>query len=244
MDPLTELIRSFDPHRPNFRPTELYNEGWLLKLVLNMASSLEFDEFPISFMPGATWFSEALLPTAFKGRSRSDELAESRTNADGAIGHFTIGSRGKADLTLNPAAGQFVVVEAKIHARLSHSTSNAPGFDQAARNVACIAEVLRAAGRKPGDAIHLGFTVVAPASSLELMIPLINRESIASKVSNRVRQYMGELDTWESEWFSPTLRQVRLNAISWEDAIQWALRHHPEREKGLLEFYQMCLEFN
>ena len=187
MTPLTELIARFNPNEPHFRPTELFNEGWLLRLVLNAASDIPFDGFPISFMPDSDWFSEALLPTAFRARSRTDSLAESRTNADGVIGHFKIGSVGKADLLLSSAASQFVVVEAKIRSPLSSGTSNVPGFDQAARSVACIAEVLREANRAPGDSIRLAFVVLAPASELPSLTPLLQRDSIRSKVDDRVK---------------------------------------------------------
>jgi hypothetical protein len=33
MDLISKLISSFDPANPNFRPTEIYNESWLIKLV-------------------------------------------------------------------------------------------------------------------------------------------------------------------------------------------------------------------
>ncbi len=48
----------------------------------------------------ATWISEALLPSSFLPRFRSDLLAESRTHADGIIGHIAIGKHGKADVEL------------------------------------------------------------------------------------------------------------------------------------------------
>ena len=74
---------------------------------------------------GAGWFSEAWLPSAFLPRYRGDPLAESRTHADGVMGHFAIGDRGAVDLALRPDAGQFVVIEAKIAGRLSPGVKNA-----------------------------------------------------------------------------------------------------------------------
>jgi hypothetical protein len=58
------------------------------------------------------------------------------------IGHILIGTKAKADLELKPTSTQFTVVEAKVGAPLSSGTSNAKYFDQAARNVACMAEVM------------------------------------------------------------------------------------------------------
>jgi hypothetical protein len=124
MDLLSELISSFDPSNPHFRPTELYNESWLMKLVFHQAYTIPDEKFPLGFLPGSTWFSEALLPTAFKARFQGDRLSESRTNADGVIGHIRIGTKAKADLELVPDAAQFTVVEAKVGATLSSGTTN------------------------------------------------------------------------------------------------------------------------
>jgi hypothetical protein len=107
---ITDLIEAFDHDNPNFRPTEIYNENWLLKAFLHQASEAELRNSTFSFTKGSTWFSEALLPTAFRARYRGDHLAETRTNADGVIGHILIGKKGKADLRLLPDARQFVVL--------------------------------------------------------------------------------------------------------------------------------------
>ncbi len=133
---LTDLLSAYDPESPNFRPTEIYNESWLVKLIMSQASALPAEDHPLSFLPGSSWFSEALLPTVFKARTQGDPLSESRTNADVVIGHFRIGHKAKADFELLENTSQFTVVEAKVGAPLSKGTANAPYFDQAARNVA------------------------------------------------------------------------------------------------------------
>ena len=66
-----------------------------MKLVIHQASTIKDNEFPLNFHARSTWFSEALLPTAFKARFQGDPLAETRTNADGVIGHFLIGEKAK-----------------------------------------------------------------------------------------------------------------------------------------------------
>lgn len=88
MDLLLNLISSFDLQNPNFRTTEIYNENWLLKIVLQQLSLLEDGDYPLGFLPESDWFSEGLLPTAFQARYQGDRLAESRTHADGLIGHI------------------------------------------------------------------------------------------------------------------------------------------------------------
>jgi hypothetical protein len=32
---LIDLLNKFDPQKPTFRPSEIYNEGWLLRILLH-----------------------------------------------------------------------------------------------------------------------------------------------------------------------------------------------------------------
>ena len=77
-----------------------YNEGWLLRVVLDWFSRHKIPNHLLNFQVNARWFSEALLPLVFLARHRGDPLAENWTHADGVVGHFTIGDQGKADLSL------------------------------------------------------------------------------------------------------------------------------------------------
>lgn len=246
MDLLSNLIKSFDPTKPNFRPTELYNESWLIKIILLEAAGIEYDGYPLGFLLGSSWFSEGLLPTIFKARYRGDKLAESRTNADGVIGHFQIGAKAKADFELIPGATQFTVVEAKVGSPLSSGTSNAPYFDQAARNVACIAEVLAESDIIPATLERLDFIVLAPQLSIEkgTFVEEIQPSSIRSKVMRRVSEYEGQLDEWFKNYFEPTIERIRLVSLSWESAIEWIFGSRPEIREQLEDFYELCLEFN
>jgi hypothetical protein len=243
---IADLIEDFDPENPNFRPTEIYNENWLLKGFLHQASEADLTNSAFLFSDGASWFSEALLPTAFQARYRGDKLAESRTNADGVIGHFLIGAKAKADLELEPGASQFVVIEAKISAPLSSGTSNAPGFDQAARNLACMAEVLRRANIPPAKLDHLAFVVLAPAYSIDAGIFSDEMDPIRmkEKIKYRVSSYEGELDAWFENWAEPTLSSVSLITVSWEQAISDLSEVRPMPAASLQEFYELCLSFN
>ena len=113
------------------RPTELYNEGWMLRLILDWAQQHARGNHPLTFLPDARWYSEALLPPPFLARRRGDRLAESWTNADGVVGHFNIGGMSKGGLTLRDGGTQLVVVEAKMSSNLSSGTKNAPGHPRA-----------------------------------------------------------------------------------------------------------------
>ena len=133
---------------------------------------------------------------------------------------------------------------------LSSGTKNAPDYNQAARNVACIAQVLKEAQRTP-DSVGsaLAFYVVAPQKQIEDDIfrdedgkAIVEREAIRRCVEQRVESSHKGRDatskrTWFEEWFMPTIEIIKLGLLSWEDLICPA---GSEYEK----FYQRCRKFN
>jgi hypothetical protein len=231
---------------PSFPPNVLFNESWLLRVVMDWFQRHGGDRSPLSHFPGARWFSEAWLPSAFLPRYRGDRLAESRTHADGVIGHFTIGDPGTAGLALRPDARQFVVVEGKLFNRLSAGVKNAPYYDQAARSVACIAEALRRADREPEEVDDLAFLVIAPQARVDdgVFAWDTSTDAIRRKVRRRVEDYAGERDAWFRDWFEPTLRRIDVRCLAWEDVIDVVAFHSPEDGQLIDSFYGQCLKFN
>jgi len=230
--------------------TLLYNEGWLLRLVL-AAGSKGSDCLPFRFEPTARWFSEALLYSAFLPRFRGDQLAESLTHADGVVGQFRFDAATKAGLTLAPACSQFVVCEAKIFSSLSAGTKRAPTFDQAARNVGCMAETLRQAGRSMSLYKSLGFFVLAPAAQIEAGVfsGQMSKDGIRSRLVQRVQMYDGQsnrfaLQRWLGEWALPLVDRMELACCSWESVIDRVSATPAEYGASLGKFYQLCLKYN
>jgi hypothetical protein len=78
---IAKLLGSSGSAESHLPPTILYNEGWLLRLVLSAASA-GIPCLPFRFADGARWFSEALLYSAFLPRHRGDHLAEAWTHPD------------------------------------------------------------------------------------------------------------------------------------------------------------------
>jgi hypothetical protein len=229
-------------------PTDLYNEGWMLRLVLDWLhrNRHKNDGICLPFPDGAEWYSEALLPSAFFARSQGDKLAESRTHADGVIGDFSIGDNGKGDLALRTDARCFVVVEAKMFSKLSPGVTNARYYNQAARNVACIAELVGLAGLLPDDFGTLGFFVVAPQSQIEdgIFSEYMTRDSIMETVARRVAEYGGEKDDWRDRRFIPVAKRASIKTVSWEEIISGISGLDAPFGAELEAFYANCLRFN
>jgi len=240
------LLEACEAEQPTFPPTVLFNENWLLRVALDWFAQHGGDRYPLSPLPGARWFSEAWLPSAFLPRYRGDRLAESRTHADGVVGQFVIGDPGTAGLTLVADATQFVVLEGKLFNRLSAGVKNAPYYDQAARSVACVAETLRRAGREPDGVNDLAFVIVAPRARIDdgVFVWDASPDAIRRKVCRRVEDYAGERDAWFRDWFEPTLRRIDVRCLSWEDVIDAIAFHSPEAGQVIDSFYGKCLVFN
>ncbi|CAN5810337.1 hypothetical protein BH23PLA1_BH23PLA1_01540 [soil metagenome] len=243
---IAAILQQCDGDSPWLPPTHLFNENWLLRLVLDWFARHEAEAHPLAPLRGATWFSEAWLPSAFLPRFKKDRLAESWTHADGAIGHFITGNRGWADLVLLPEARQLVVLEGKMFSRLSSGVKNAPWYDQAARTVACLAEILQRAGRHPMELEALAFHVVAPRRRIEEGVFLDETApgSILRRVRRRVEDYAGSRDDWFRDWFVPTMRRIEISALSWEDMIETVALLDPEAGQELDSYYGKCLHYN
>jgi hypothetical protein len=242
---IQEMLRSAASDQSLFPPTLLYNEGWLLRLVLHWFSEASVQDHPLSFAADSKWFSEALLPSPFLARYRGDKLAENWTHADGVVGHFRIYEKGKTDFRLLPGAAQFLVLEAKMFSSLSSGVTNARYYDQAARNVACMAETLRRADHNPLNMTKLGFYVLAPSSQIErgVFSKDVAKESIFEKVHRRVGAYEGEKEWWFEEWFRPTCDMTNVSCLSWEQLIATINKHDPIAG-AIKAFYDRCLKFN
>ncbi len=134
-----------------------------------------------------------------------------------------------------------------MFSKLTPHVSNAGYFDQAARNVACLAEVLHRAGRHPEQLGSLGFFVLAPAEQIDAGVFKIEmtKQSIRDKVSRRVSEYGDILkDQWFDEWFLPTLDRACVECLSWEGIIDHVNAVDSRFGVDLRGFYDLCLQFN
>lgn len=238
-----DILRSVG-EKPQLPPTIIYNEGWMLRLALEALSHTRISDHPLHFLEGSTWISEASLPTAFRPRQRADKLSESYTHADGVIGHVEVDPSGRGYLGLSPAATQFVAIEAKMFSPLSAGVRNAPTFHQAARTVACMAELIRRSKRSPSDFENLGFYVLAPQESIDrgTFRLQMSKEHIRVAVEERAATYGGEPSEWYAGSFAPLLDRIRIECLSWEGILATLLGTADGDE--LTAFYKNCLKFN
>ena len=249
---ITSMLRTCDTEHGVLPPAEVYNEGWMLRLILDWFSRQSASNHQLSFEKGARWYSEILLPSQFRPRFQTDPQAESYTHADGVIGHFTVDRAEKGDIDLFANATQFVVIEAKIFSKLSRGIKNFKSYDQAARTVACMAETLSIGKRLINDISRLGFYVIAPERQLKFeptFQTFLQKDSIRIKVRKRIKAFPDPADAetknrWLETWFLPALESIDIQCLTWEEIIAYIYSNDRRTGDALSEFYEKCLVLN
>ncbi len=137
---------------------------------------------------------------------------------------------------------------------LSEGIKNAPKkYNQVARTIACMAEVIRCSGREPADIGNLSFYIVAPESRKENFDEFIDRKVIKNQVkcrfnnytnANKNNNYVLPKTDWYKEWFTPTLKAIKIKTIYWEDIISFITCKDDAFGRDLNAFYQRCLCYN
>ena len=246
---IRQLLEQLDNNERNMPPTILYNEGWMLRMVLHAGASGFLPNF---FPSGMQWYSEAQLRTPF-GKDKGAKH-ESNTHADGIIGKFLDTEDSESGLKLSTDSKSFLVLEAKMNSPLSSGTKHAPGYDQAARNVACMAQTLKLANCQLEQMSKVGFYVIAPKSQIDSGIfegPM-SFDSIRTRVSERIHQFTGasrdELERWREDWFLPLVYKMgesgTVKRHSWEELIQKIKDANAKIGNEIEGFYEKCKEFN
>lgn len=249
---LDHFLAMADRGKWNMQPTLIFNEGWLLRMVMDFAAQNREQWRGFLVLPEAQWFSEGLLPSPFAAVRRGDSLAEAYTHADGVIGSITVGGKGRGDVILTKPCEQLLVLEAKIASRLSAGTRNAPGYNQAARNVACMAEMIRISNVPVSQYKSLEFYVLAPAVMLrkeKSFTRFMDRQAIRARVEERVEAYRRRDDyggkrQWFEEWFLPLISIIELKLCSWEELVAEVEEKDEATGFRLEEFYRLCLQYN
>jgi len=246
LEEIDAILQSCDNESSLVPPTMLFNEGWCLRIILNWFAKHEMNGHPLSFELNSIWYSEGLLRSPFLPRNRSDKLSESWTHADGVVGNFKIKNKNTSEIELLPEAKRFVVLEAKIYSKLSQGVSHADYYDQAARYVACIAELIQHSKTRPQNIPHVAFHVLAPGSQIKANVFTSNlsRESIYQKVERRVGAYGNEKQSWFNDFFIPTLNTIIISSISWEEILESIKKVDPYSSDKFKSFYEKCLKYN
>lgn len=236
MDTIDKIIDSVKTEQPNLNPTEIYNEGWMTRLLVyhSQKENLTLKEIPFGSL--SNWTSEGLISSPFV---YANSIREGYTHADIALGDFTVEFNNRGQIQVSENAQLFGVLEAKMGSPLSTGTTNASNYNQASRNIACIAY------NTMGTNISSFFGVVAPESTIKkheiedkLKMAFYHRQ-----IEDRYKMYDHGNVIWkDSEEVLRRVLAVRTFVFTFEEWIQ--AFDEKECHDELVDFYQQCLKWN
>ena len=223
----------------NLRPTLLYNEGWMTRLLVATSINLKIRVQSVDFGGIQHWYSEGLLSSPFLARHRGDKLAEGFTHTDMAIGDFHVDSSNRGDIKVKGSRGLFGIIEAKMGSQLSPRTKNAPNYNQASRNLACIAfNTLKTKH-------DIFFAVAAPEKKMTEhdIRKLVNPQSMLNQIAERFEAYDKASDVYAlKDQVLKRAGQCNCMVISYESWIAEFSCHVIQAQ--LNEFLHCCYKYN
>ncbi len=246
MKEITEIISSIENSNvfTNIKPTEIYNEGWMTRLLVFYSMQEKIKLREIDFSSIINWTSEALLSSPFVSVSKA---REGYTHADMAFGDFKVdykqNGKGSGKIIVNENAKVFGIIEAKMASPLSAFTANGPEYNQASRTVACIAH-------NTLDHYKTFFYVVVPESKKFKknrkgisISDLVNEEKIKAQIEDRFRHHNENNDEKINE--RDIIKKVEkciVGIITYEEWIK--LFTDETVKKSLNDFYDKCRKWN
>ena len=244
MDRIQTMLKSCMTDSPPLPLTIVYNENWLLRLVVDWFSAHHVPQQLLTFPDNAWWFGEALLPTPFGADTKRKRPGDAWTQVDAVVGQFEIRNPARPELVLLPNSTHLVVLEARMASETSSGVPGAKYYDKAACTIASMAETLRRAKRRPAEFERLVFCVLAPHARIAegTFTSELNRDSIGRKVKRRVEAYGGAKERWYTRWFAPVFKKTEVVTLSWEQVIETIGKHDFSSASSLEEYYQRCLE--
>ncbi|MBA7539204.1 hypothetical protein ES705_31483 [subsurface metagenome] len=236
MKNIIDIIHSIDTKHPNVNPTEIYNEGWMIRLLVyqSIKSKIRIEE--IDFANLSNWTSEALISSPFVKVLKDKE---GYTHADIALGDFTVDYEDRGEIKVLDNAKLFGIIEAKMGSTLSKGTTHAKNYDQASRNLACIAH------NTFDKKCEIFFAIVAPSSKLRKhkIEKQIDLDRMIAVIEERFRGYPDPVrDSMNMKLVIAKAQSCKTWALSYEDWIDMFL--DSAIKDVLSEFYQKAKKWN
>jgi len=216
-------------------PTEIYNEGWMVRLLVKKSIEKQLKINPIDFAVINNWTSEALISSPF---NKAPEKKEGYTHVDIALGDFSVDFAKSGEIIINNNAGIFGVIEAKMKSNLGKGTTNVENYNQASRNVVCIAK------NTLGMNCNSFFVVVAPEKYLKKnkIEEQIKRDKVKEQVESRFSIYDEEFQTRENKNnIIEKIDDIDIRAITYEE---WINAFDNLEKKDLRDFYEEAKKWN
>jgi hypothetical protein len=234
MNNIIEKINALSDLVENINPTIIYNEGWMIRLLViqSMIEKLKIKGIDFGKLAAKNWSSEALITSPFV---ETKENREGYTHADIILGDFNVNYNERGEVKLDEFPEILGIIEAKMGSNLSQGTTNAKNYNQASRNICCLSYLTK---NKPDCKIF--FVIAAPQKTIENynIKDQIKIKKIKDQIEDRFKHS-------NEEYLSEIRKQVeecKILIISYEDWIKEIKDN--EIKTRLEDFYNSCLLHN
>lgn len=214
----------------------IYNEGWLLRAVLQLwASSRENKGLPFSCPKEASLFSEAQLRTPFY----KAPLKETNTRVNGLVGDFTIRDGTKSGIDIKQDFKFLAVFEAKMYSGFAQGTTKIKNYSQVSRTIACMINELVL--KKPlAGSCSIYYIGLYPKDSKKIRQPeqKYTKDNIKKEITLRLENDETShfiLKQFNTEW-ERFLNLIKIEFKTWEEIIDQI------NQVELKTFYDKCME--
>jgi hypothetical protein len=221
-----------------FPETLIFNEGWLLRLVLTEwlresgGSRFVFLPFP----EDVAVYSEGQLCTPFRGGS----LRERNTHVDGIVGDFSIADT-KSGIVLESDLRYIAAFEAKLLSPIGRGVKNARDYDQVSRTAACLTNSILSA--KPQDSYSAHLVIVYAEDNPHIDPAEYDKNHIRQTIANRLETFIatdkpsGAIARFARGW-KEILEALKVHFLTWEEVMA------DIGDNELSRFYELCMRFN
>ena len=238
--------------------SEVYNETWLLRMVLACIHDYKGDfvtgdaktKQALEKMRKAVckyWISEGGLEPAFE--------QEGTTWTDAILGNVKIGDNNKrgVDIEIRDSSTGVIIVEAKMGSELASGITNSSNYNQAARNIACLAKLLNNQKISKEIISESAFVVLAPRYKLEEWKSRTPPQKMIEDAWEIIEcQSRTRKKNCDSDTFKSVVKDIINNsiALSWDDVIEAIQPNDTNLFSGfpisfLRDFYKIaCSEIN
>ncbi len=230
-----------------FSETEIFNEGWLLRGVLNSLrdikdnSSFDFLPFPVD----SKLYSEGQLYTPFQKRYRSDKISvETNTPIDGIVGHFELDDT-KSGIKINENFQYLSIFEAKMYSKLYERSKYATDYSQVTRIASCmIYQILKI---KEIENKNIFLIIIYPEDNNNINPSRYTNQFIKNQITNRIDNYKKGFTTKEPQnnWrefelnWANIIDLINIEFITWERILE-----EIKTNTSICKFYELCKKFN
>jgi len=236
-----EKIKALRKLAEKINPTIIYNEGWMVRLLVEESIRTEIKVQDIDFSKIKEWTSEAQISSPFEGADLKENTQnERKTHADIILGDFLIAYKSNTAISIEKETPPKIlgIIEAKMGSALSPGVKNtkSKNYNQASRSVCCLAHVT-----KESPECEIFFAVVAPKKKID--DTKLKFKDKMSKINTGIEERFNEVENREySVKMKNKVNNCKRLIITFEEWIKKI--KDKDVEKELKEFYDECIFYN